>query len=1080
MPLILSLFFSFLVLISCSTTILEAAQANKSEIDRQALLCFKSGINSYPLGILDSWSSDSLDFCSWKGVTCGTRFPHRVFSVNLASAQLSGQLSGCVGNLTFLSRMNLADNNLFRTIPEELGRLPNLHTLNLSGNNLEGNIPDSLGTSNSLSYVNLANNTFTGGIPLSLANCSSLSTLILSRNNLSGEIPSTLFHNKSKLNMVDLQVNSFIGVIPPFHRVNALRILRVTDNLLSGSVPPSIGNVSSLTSILLGQNNLSGIIPETLGHVAKLLELDLSFNSLSGNVPLSLYNMTSLQNFSVGSNGLIGKIPSHIGYSLPKLQSLIMGSNRLEGLIPASLANMSNLQMLDLSNNSLHGSVPSLGSLANLRRLVLGTNYLEAHNWSFLTSLANCTQLTKLSLEGNALNGSLPITVVNLSTRLEDLSLGSNQISGSIPAEISNLVSLTSLRMESNFLSGSIPSTIGRLQRLYILNLSKNKLSGQIPPSAGNITQLGKLYLDDNNLSGNIPGSLGQCKGLLELNLSTNSLDGSIPVNLFASPPLSLGVDFSYNKLTGEIPSEVGRLANLALLNVSNNLLFGAIPEALGSCATLLFLRMERNKLQGQIPQSFGKLLSIQQINLARNSLSGPVPEFFGDLTFLDKLDLSYNNFEGPIPSGGCFRDSSMVVLDGNKMLCARIPMLALPICDGTSKKHIPLLTIVIIITPLLAGLLLLYLVATIWKRREQCVTFPWCNKILNVLCFVANRKRKEVVAHQKKIEVHTCSNHKETLKKISYGDILKATNWFSSVHTISSTCTGSVYVGRFKSDRSLVAIKVFNLNEPGGYDSYFIECEVLRSTRHRNIMRPVTLCSTLDSQNHEFKALIFKFMVNGSLERWLHSKQHNGIPGRVLSFGQRICIASDVASALDYVHNQLTPPLIHCDLKPHNILLDDDMTARLSDFGSAKFLLPGLVIRKSLVDVGGTIGYIAPEYGMGCKISVGGDVYSFGVLLLELLTGKRPTDDLFIDGLTLRMFSESMFPDRVAEVLDPHMAHEEHQGCVEAWMQRYIVPLVALGLSCTVESPKDRPGMKDVCAKLSAMRDAFLELHDD
>jgi serine/threonine protein kinase len=125
--------------------------------------------------------------------------------------------------------------------------------------------------------------------------------------------------------------------------------------------------------------------------------------------------------------------------------------------------------------------------------------------------------------------------------------------------------------------------------------------------------------------------------------------------------------------------------------------------------------------------------------------------------------------------------------------------------------------------------------------------------------------------------------------------------------------------------------------------------------------MRPVTLCSTLDSQNHEFKALIFKFVVNGSLERWLNSKEHNGSPGRVLSFGQRICIAADVASALDYVHNQLTPPLIHCDLKPHNILLDDDMTARLSDFGSAKFLLPGLVIRKSLVDVGGTIGYIAP-----------------------------------------------------------------------------------------------------------------------
>ena len=101
-------------------------------------------------------------------------------------------------------------------------------------------------------------------------------------------------------------------------------------------------------------------------------------------------------------------------------------------------------------------------------------------------------------------------------------------------------------------------------------------------------------------------------------------------------------------------------------------------------------------------------------------------------------------------------------------------------------------------------------------------------------------------------------------------------------------------------------------------------------------------------------------------------------------------------------------------------------------------------------------------------------------MLLLELLTGKRPTDDMFVDGLTLPIFSESMFPERVAEILDPRMGHEEHQVCAEVWTQRYIVPLIALGLSCTVESPKDRPGMKDVCAKLSAIRDAFLEHRDD
>lgn len=316
-------------------------------------------------------------------------------------------------------------------------------------------------------------------------------------------------------------------------------------------------------------------------------------------------------------------------------------------------------------------------------------------------------------------------------------------------------------------------------------------------------------------------------------------------------------------------------------------------------------------------------------------------------------------------------------------------------------------------------------------------------------------------------------------MKKVSYGDILKATNWFSSVHTISSTHTGSVYVGRFKSDKSLVAIKVFNLNQPGAYESYFIECEVLRSTRHRNLMRPLTLCSTLDKENHEFKALIFKFMVNGSLERWLYSEQHYGIKDRVLCLGQRICIATEVASALDYIHNHLTPPLVHCDVKPSNILLDDDMTARLGDFGSAKFLFPDLVSLESLADIGGTIGYIAPEYGMGCQISTGGDVYSFGVLLLEMLTGKQPTDDTFADGVSIHNFIDSMFPDRVAEILDPYMMHEEHLVYPAEWFEACIKPLVALGLSCSMVSPKDRPGMQDVCAKLCAVKETFLQFGD-
>uniref|UniRef100_A0A0E0IGH1 non-specific serine/threonine protein kinase n=1 Tax=Oryza nivara TaxID=4536 RepID=A0A0E0IGH1_ORYNI len=891
--------------------------------------------------------------------------------------------------------------------------------------------------------INLTSMKLSGVLPACMGNLTSLQTLI----------PASLFNGSSKLVTVDLQMNSFSGIIPPPHKMATLRFLGLTGNLLSGRIPVSLANISSLSSILLGQNNLSGPIPESLSQIANLNKLDLSGNRLSGFVPVTLYNKSSLEFFGIGNNSLIGKIPPDIGHTLPNLKSLVMSLNRFDGSIPTSLANASNLQMLDLSSNLLSGLVPALGSLINLNKLFLGNNRLEAEDWSFFTALTNCTQLLQLSMEGNNLNGSLPKSVGNLSTNFEWFKFGGNQISGRIPDELGNLVNLTLLDINSNMLSGEIPLTIGNLRKLFILNLSMNKLSGQIPSTIGNLSQLGKLYLDNNNLSGKIPARIGQCKMLNMLNLSVNSLDGSIPDELVSMSSLSLGLDLSNNKLSGSIPQEVGTLSNLALLNFSNNQLSGQIPSSLGQCVVLLSLNMEGNNLIGNIPPALTSLHAIQRIDLSENNLSSEVPVFFKNFISLAHLNLSYNYFEGPIPISGIFQRPNSVSLEGNKGLCANIHILNLPICPSSpaktkNNKRLLLKVIPSITIALFSALCLIFALVTLWKRRM--ISFSWFNYghrqctdvlrqfsgMLNMLCS-SNPKRREVP---------TTPINNETLKK---------------------------------SDKSLVAIKVFNLNQPGAYESYFIECEVLRSTRHRNLMRPLTLCSTLDKENHEFKALIFKFMVNGSLERWLYSEQHYGIKDRVLCLGQRICIATEVASALDYIHNHLTPPLVHCDVKPSNILLDDDMTARLGDFGSAKFLFPDLVSLESLADIGGTIGYIAPEYGMGCQISTGGDVYSFGVLLLEMLTGKQPTDDTFADGVSIHNFIDSMFPDRVAEILDPYMMHEEHLVYPAEWFEACIKPLVALGLSCSMVSPKDRPGMQDVCAKLCAVKETFLQFGD-
>nr|CAB3453099.1 unnamed protein product [Digitaria exilis] len=209
---VLLFMYGVLIFLSSNNATFSSAQTtNRSEADRQALLCFKSGISGDPGGVLGSWREDSLDFCSWRGVNCSTTLPIRVVSLELRSAKIKGQLSSCMVNLTSLVRIDLSSNDLSGSIPEEIGALPSLETLILDTNRFSGNIPRSLGTAASLRNVNLGRNALSGVIPVSLAKVPSLRVLVLSMNNLSGEIPVVLFNNASNLVTVDLQDNSLSG-----------------------------------------------------------------------------------------------------------------------------------------------------------------------------------------------------------------------------------------------------------------------------------------------------------------------------------------------------------------------------------------------------------------------------------------------------------------------------------------------------------------------------------------------------------------------------------------------------------------------------------------------------------------------------------------------------------------------------------------------------------------------------------------------------------------------------------------------------------------------------------------------------
>ncbi|KAM0849472.1 hypothetical protein ACQ4PT_053714 [Festuca glaucescens] len=1003
--------------------------------------------------------------------------------------------AGCVGSrLSSLSLTGVPLDVDFRTIATTLLRLGSIQTVSLRDANVTGSLADASGgrwrCGQTLAQLDLSGNVQLGGhvadAALLAGTCRGLRELNLSGNALvgggrKGDGGATGF---AGLDVLDLSYNRIAGELGSIASAVGVRQLGLAANMISGSIP-SLSNSSRMESLDLSGNDISGeVAPGVLSGCSALVTLDLSDNHLTGAFPSDILGLASLSYLNLSFNNFSHGLPAgdSLAAGLPRIATLSLSYNYFNGSLPDTIGALAELKKLELSSNALTGVIPpslcpSTG-ISKLELLHLQNNYLTG---SIPPAISNCANLQSLNLGLNFINGSIPTSLGDLRLR-RDLMLWENKLEGEIPASLAGARGLQNLILDYNGLTGSIPPGLVNCEDLIWLSLGSNKLSGPVPAWLGRLDNLANLKLNNNSFSGPIPRELGDCRRLAHLDLNDNQLNGSIPPELarqsgkipivvdtrqttsylcnqepssrecrgrgnlldtsgvrsddlnrmaikklcnFTVWYLSTGefgfslngsigyVDLSFNQLDSEIPKELGNMNSLFLLNLRNNLLSGAIPDELGDAKKL-----------------FG-------LDLSHNQLEGPIPGSLSTLGFLSEIDLSYNKLNGSVPVLGSlatFPESQYV---NNSGLCG-IP---LPPCQpisphqggyrsGYNYHHLKL-------TILLAGI------------TVALVVIVFCL----YLGIVKKTEKGEIRASVD--DPTDPAGH----RFISHLELVRATDNFNEDNMLGSGGFGKVFKGQL-STGLVVAVKVIDMRFKHTTTSFDTECRVLRMARHRNLIQVISTCSNMD-----FRALVLQYMPNSSLDTLLH---HSQLRERQFGFSERLGVMLDVSLALEYLHHRCHEVVLHCDLKPSNVLFDEDMVAHVADFGIAR-LLQGNDSSTIASNMPGSIGYMSPEYGSYGKASQKSDVFSYGIMLLEVFTGRKPEDDMFVGDLNLRRWVQQLFPAELVHAVDTRLLHGSSSWC--ELHDSFLVPIIETGLLCTKDSPNDRIKMSDVVPRLAKIQ---------
>ncbi|KAI3510075.1 hypothetical protein L1887_25602 [Cichorium endivia] len=850
-----------------------------------------------------------------------------------------------------------------------------------------------------------------------------------------------------------------------------------------GPIPEGLWTLISLTNLNLSQNYLTGPLSPSIGNLTRMQYMTFDINALSGQVPPELGQLTDLRLLAIGTNNFNGSLPSELG-NLRRLEQIYIDSAGVSGEIPPSFANLRNLQTVWASDNNFTGRIPDF----------IG-------NWS---------QLVALRFEGNSFEGSIPPSFSRL-TLLQDLRISG--LSNGTLDFIRDLRSLNVLMLRNNKIFGSIPSDIGEYVNLTQLDLSFNNLSGTIPRGLFILSRMSFLFLGNNSLTGTLPDV--KSTRLVNIDLSYNELSGTLP-SWVNEPNLQLNIvvnNFTLgssgnsnlpsglNCLQGNFPCDRGspRYSSFGIncggpqITSSRQIVHEQESEALGAATYYLDpdrrwgvsnvgQRMNPKYLastQRQFTNTIDSLL-FQSARLSAGSL-----RYYGlglengnytvNLQFAEIVMQGGPNWRGLgrrvfdiyIQGNRVFEDFDIKRETGGAAFSPVSREVTVHVSNNYLEIHLfwngkgtccvpeqgtfgPLIS-AISATPNFTPTVSNNPPSTNKKNNTGLIVGILVPIVvvsfLTLLALYILRQRKKRKENDDRYDEEFLGIDTKPYT-FGYGELRVATDDFSPANKLGEGGFGPVYKGTLEDGR-VIAVKQLSIASHQGKSQFVAEIATISAVQHRNLVKLYGCC--IDGEK---RLLVYEYLENKSLDQALF-----GSSKLSLTWPTRFEICMGLARGLSYLHEESRIRVIHRDVKASNVLLDSDLNPKISDFGLAK-LYDDKKTHMS-TRVAGTIGYLAPEYAMRGHLTEKADVFGFGVVALEIISGRPNSDsNLEDEKVYLLEWAWNMLEaNREIEVVDEELSEfDENQ----------VKRVMRVALLCTQTSPTQRPSMSRVVAMIS------------